>query len=189
MSLEQLVICNCSQVLTGIKAANLITCLHQKYPDAVLGIKSLEKRCASLGLKYKTLCSCADFILVYVYSEPILEKIFQDTAAARYLAGAGYKIGNCRFMLEQLKKRFSSDCAFPHEIGIFLGYPVEDVEGFVKNRGENCKYSGYWKVYGDTGRAKKLFEAYESCRLRCVKMAMKGVPIEKIAKSAEIESA
>lgn len=36
---------------------------------------------------------------------------------------------------------------FPHEMGILLGYPVEDVEGFIINNGKNELYTGYWKVY------------------------------------------
>ena len=35
---------------------------------------------------------------------------------------------------------------FPHEMGLLLGYPVEDVKGFIRNGGENCLYIGYWKV-------------------------------------------
>ena len=38
---------------------------------------------------------------------------------------------------------------FPHEIGIFLGYPLADVAGFIRNKGRNCKCIGTWKVYGD----------------------------------------
>ena len=46
---------------------------------------------------------------------------------------------------------------FPHEIGVLLGYPAEDVKGFVVNEGKNYLYSGYWKVYGDLSEAKQLF--------------------------------
>ena len=36
---------------------------------------------------------------------------------------------------------------FPHEMGLLLGYPVEDVTGFMVHGGKNSLYSGYWKVY------------------------------------------
>ncbi len=32
---------------------------------------------------------------------------------------------------------------FPHEMGLLLGYPVEDVVGFMENNGKNYLYSGY----------------------------------------------
>ena len=33
--------------------------------------------------------------------------------------------------------------AFPHEIGLLLGYPVEDVLGFIRYQGKNYLYTGY----------------------------------------------
>ena len=33
--------------------------------------------------------------------------------------------------------------AFPHEIGLLLGYPVEDVLGFIRHQGKNYLYTGY----------------------------------------------
>ena len=35
------------------------------------------------------------------------------------------------------------------EIGLVLGYPPVDVEGFIKKEGRDFLYSGYWKVYGN----------------------------------------
>lgn len=53
---------------------------------------------------------------------------------------------------------------FPHEIGLFLGYQPEDVEGFRRHRGRSCKLCGYWKVYSDMERAQRLFRRYDRCR-------------------------
>ena len=53
---------------------------------------------------------------------------------------------------------------FPHEMGLLLGYPVEDVEGFIENKGHNYLYAGYWKVYGHVEEKKALFNRYEEAR-------------------------
>ena len=37
---------------------------------------------------------------------------------------------------------------FPHEIGVFLGYPLEDVVGFIRHRGKCFTCCGCWKSYG-----------------------------------------
>ena len=66
--------------------------------------------------------------------------------------------------LETLKKRLSESGEFPHEIGLFLGYPPEDVEGFIENRGKNCKCVGCWKVYGDPEQAVRQFARFKKCR-------------------------
>jgi hypothetical protein len=52
---------------------------------------------------------------------------------------------------------------FPHEIGVFLGYPLQDVKGFIENNGRNSKYTGLWKVYGDKAASIRMFEKYRKC--------------------------
>ena len=50
------------------------------------------------------------------------------------------------------------------EIGLFLGYPVEDVLGFIENAGQNCKCCGCWKVYCNECEAVRTFARYKKCR-------------------------
>ena len=69
--------------------------------------------------------------------------------------------GNVQELLFHLRGRFTDPTEFPHEIGLFLGYPLEDVEGFCRKKGADCKLSGYWKVYGDVETARKRFAAYD----------------------------
>ena len=35
---------------------------------------------------------------------------------------------------------------FPHEVGLFLSYPPEDVKGFIDHRANNFKCAGLWTV-------------------------------------------
>ena len=67
-------------------------------------------------------------------------------------------------ILTYLAQRVQSTKGFPHEIGIFLGYPLEDVVGFITNNGCNYKYSGCWKVYGYETYSRRLFAQYKSCK-------------------------
>ena len=69
--------------------------------------------------------------------------------------------GQC---LALLKKRFEASEDFPHEIGIFLDYPLGDVIGFIQNGGQNYKCSGCWKVYCNECEALKMFQKYHKCR-------------------------
>ncbi|MDR0758852.1 MAG: DUF3793 family protein [Treponema sp.] len=75
------------------------------------------------------------------------------------------RMGVCFGFLDRLKEQFTSS-QFPHEVGIFLGYPADDVLGFVEHNGQNYKLCGYWKVYGDVERAKACFRQYDECRER-----------------------
>ena len=55
--------------------------------------------------------------------------------------------------LLRLRERFSSP-EFPHEIGLFLGYPKKDVEGFVRTPGGGRSVPrGLWRVFGSAGES------------------------------------
>ena len=70
--------------------------------------------------------------------------------------------------------------SFPHEIGIFLGYPVEDVKSFIQNHGENYILSGVWKVYHDKETAERTFRLYSECTRCLVSRYDNGTPLEKL---------
>ena len=70
---------------------------------------------------------------------------------------------------------------FPHEIGIFLGYPLWDVEGFLKNNGENSIGNGYWKVYDDLAGALRTFASFDRSRERAMEELVQGKSIREIA--------
>ena len=60
----------------------------------------------------------------------------------------GYRIEDTlQEKLNFLRMRMQIRKSFPHEIGLFLGYPAEDVAGFISHKGHDFCYSGYWKVY------------------------------------------
>lgn len=58
--------------------------------------------------------------------------------------------------LRTLQMRYLQN-GYPHEIGIFLGYPVEDVIGFILHGGKNYKCRRHWKVYGDIALSSAMF--------------------------------
>lgn len=110
--------------------------------------------------------------LIYVYRRADLEKILNRDEIRSFLLNHGYLIDdneivggvNCENIILQLKKKFEKLNQFPHEIGIFLGYPIGDVKGFIENHGCNCKCTGYWKVYCNEEEATKTFRKYKKCR-------------------------
>ena len=81
-----------------------------------------------------------------------------------YLEKYGYENTEPEQCLALLKKRFEASEDFPHEIGIFLDYPLGDVIGFIQNGGQNYKCSGCWKVYCNECEALKMFQKYHKCR-------------------------
>ena len=102
--------------------------------------------------------------LVFIYHPLLLIEALDHPIATETLRKMGYSHEKgLNGLLAFLRKRFSESKDFPHEIGFFLGYPPEDVIGFLSCQGR-CKLCGQWKVYSDVGRAVALFDEYEKCK-------------------------
>ena len=86
---------------------------------------------------------------------------FANKEVCRVLKEKGYSYTNADLCVAELAKHLRQDAKFPHEIGLFLGYPVKDVLGFMNSPEEGVKYTGFWKVYGDKESALKIFDKYK----------------------------
>ena len=61
--------------------------------------------------------------LLYLYRPCDLERDLQDRLATEILQHAGYACTGSEQCLMQLIERLRAYDEFPHEIGVFLGYP------------------------------------------------------------------
>ncbi len=175
--MEQLIVEHCAPTLAGLKTANLVNCRKENAAAA------LERCVASLkgkGIESAVLSERKDGALVYVYRRDRLQCDLSCGEAKRILESCGYKNCDVSECLEHLKKRIAEEKCFPHEIGLFLGYPAEDVKGFIEHRGKNFKCSGYWKVYCNECEAKKTFDRYKKCIDVYTRVYMQGSSIEKL---------
>ena len=66
------------------------------------------------------------------------------------------------------------------KIGLFLGYPPEDVIGFIENDAKNYKYCGMWKVYGNISKAKETFATFKKCTGNFENRHRNGVSIREL---------
>lgn len=180
-SFDELLAFHCAPALVGIKPANLVSCPTESMPFVAPLLAEYTERFADKGIAFEVLCHCTARTLILVYQPQQLEALLTEQATNDYLQKLGYKQGALRLMLRQLGAKVSCGNDFPHEIGIFLGYPLADIKGFIENKGQNCKCSGYWKVYDDVEHAKRLFDAYNKCRDRLLKAVADGVPLHLAA--------
>lgn len=80
----------------------------------------------------------------------------------------------------RLSQRLRQSEEFPHEIGLFLGYPPEDVRGFIEHHADGSKCTGCWKVYGDETAARRKFDQYKKCTRVYCDQWKKGKNIERL---------
>ncbi|MBR4100721.1 MAG: DUF3793 family protein [Oscillospiraceae bacterium] len=150
--------------LLGIKCASLLS-LRCKEFDVDGDSAAFNRRVAAKGLRSRILCRCTERALLLIYHEKLLTARLSDVQVCRMLEECGYPIAEgLDACLGKLSERIAECEDFPHEIGIFLGYPMEDVIGFIENKGENYKFCGFWKVYGCEEAAQRTFSNYKKCR-------------------------
>ena len=148
---------HCGVTFAGLKIASLVS-LRKGEEDV---IQTLSRRFAGKGFAFILLREDEERLLVYVCHRARLTKYLFSSDVRAFLARFGYEYGSAEEALEQLKYRMHGE--FPHEIGIFLGYPLEDVKGFIADPTARTKLSGYWKVYADVDNKQKLFERFKRC--------------------------
>ena len=123
--------------------------------------------------------------VLFLYHEDMLQQLLSEPERLEFLRRYGYGFLNKEKMLKRLAARmaqyYSGNSQFPHEIGIFLGYPQKDIEGFIANGGKNYLLSGYWKVYDNEEQTRALFEQYDRAREKAVYQLLCGIPLREIA--------
>ena len=148
----------------GLKPGSLLSFRKSKFTDFDELLSSYEKCFLCKGISVFCLAEGEDSVLIMFYREKELEKALEGRSSNEILSKYGYRKGSSlQEKLIHLKKRMSAMNSFPHEVGLFLGYPPEDVEGFIKNKGRSFSYSGYWKVYANEEETRRLFERYTIC--------------------------
>ncbi|MBE6855520.1 MAG: DUF3793 family protein [Ruminococcus sp.] len=150
--------------LLGIKCANLVSLASDEF-QLQLHSECFNRKAAAKGLRCRILCEQGARTLILVYHHARLEQRLRDPDVRRMLRRCGYPASAAvEEYLDILAKRIQANGSFPHDIGLFLDYPLEDVIGFIANKGENFKLCGYWKVYGSEEQARRTFSNYEKCR-------------------------
>lgn len=153
----------CAPTLAGIKTASLFTCPYESQDLLLDSIRNMNRRLKSKGLRVLPLRFSDKKALIYIYRPKKLSADLSSSAASELLERCGYNPVNCEKCVVHLSKKLRRQKEFPHEIGLFLGYPPEDVCGFIDNGACGCKCVGCWKVYGDEEAAKKKFAQYKKC--------------------------
>lgn len=177
--LEKYLISHCSPTLASLKSASLFSCKCTSEDDICGIIKTWNEKLKSRGVEISLLHRSERKALIYVYRKSALANALNNPEVRDYLSSCGYdacyccegcdasscSIENC---LRHLRCRISEgrengSTYFPHEIGLFLDYPLADVIGFIQNKGRDFTCVGSWKVYGDISKAEKTFAGFKKC--------------------------
>ena len=144
--IDELLVSCCAPTLAGLKTGSLFSCPYESR-NALLGeLSRLNRLFRPRALRLIALRFAERRALLYLYRPAELERDLSCRCAREILAEAGYGDSCCGSCLQCLIRRLHEGGEFPHEIGLFLSYPPDDVRGFIDNKARNFKLSGQWKV-------------------------------------------
>lgn len=160
---EQIMIEQCSPTMAGLKTGNLFTCPYANKCELNCNIRKLNMLAVPKGVRIVPLKFSKNRALIYMYRPEKLKADLSDSEAESILKDMDYPTKNAEECIVKLVHRLENEESFPHEIGLFLGYPPEDVSGFIKKGARGAKCVGAWCVFGDEEKAKKKFALYKKC--------------------------
>ena len=167
----------CAPLLINIKISNLLI-VHRTKKSEV--IKLFE----STPISYYVIYESKEKVIFFLFIREKLEVYLGLESVSNAMKMFGYSTNNLELIFDEFSKRYtkymSERFKFPHEIGLLLGYPVEDVIGFIENNGKNYLHTGYWKVYSNLSDAIELFEQYKRAKEIVIKMVSQGINIRSI---------
>lgn len=160
---DELIVRQCAPTLAGIKTGSLFPCRYESRSQLMDDVRSLNRRLVPKGLCVLPMRCENGSALLYVYRPCRLKKDLSGELAQKLLQDAGYPCGGSAICVTRLVQRLRRQEEFPHEVGLFLSYPPEDVKGFIDHRACGFKCAGLWKVYGDEQKARELFAKFKKC--------------------------
>ena len=170
---------HCSPTLAGLKTGNMFT-VKQGKETTISDLRSVNRRITKYGLRLIPLRRKNETVLLYLYRPERLKQDLDRPDVQKILSEKGYDVGNCEKCVAEVAGHLKHDAQFPHEIGLFLGYPPEDVHGFIYHRYEGCTCIGDWRVYGDAEAAKERFARFRKCKEVYRRLWAEGSSVEAL---------
>ena len=180
---ESVLVEQCAPTLVGLKPASLFRYQPGPSDEGRVPLARWKGALAARGIRVRVLKACprTGAWMIYLYREAWITRILCQPEIQDFLRRQGYRPEEgCQAMLTRLSRRLCLEEDSPHEIGVFLGYPLEDVEGFIRHRGRDFTCCGYWKVYGDAAAAQRRFDCYRRCTRICLERLRRGTALTKL---------
>ena len=161
--LERALIDHGSPTLANMKVGSLFTSSCADATGFRAEFRRVQAALESRGVSLTILRVQQERALVYVYRQEALAALLAQADVQAFL-----------------RQRLAESPCFPHEIGVFLGYPLSDVIAFMRDGGRGCRCSGCWKAYTNECEAMRVFQRYKACRAAYQTLFRAGWPLERL---------
>lgn len=169
----------CAPLIMGLKVSNLFIIPAENETVVQMVLKHS-------GISCFRLLRTTEKITYLLYRRKDLEQVIEHPKMRAFFQKEGYERFTLGTILYTFQRRYESYMTaggmFPHEMGLLLGYPLDDVTGFIEQKGKNYLYAGYWKVYADMGEKIRLFQAFEAAKETLIQAVAKGIRMEELVR-------
>ena len=169
---------SCMPTLILTKPSSLIGFQKQECISDEIFLECLEKELSHFPVEFEILFESKKCYFVFIYHTQLLSKCLYENRNHDLIKGLGYT-GELKYFKKDiyvLKQRYQDyllgNKIFPHELGIFLGYPISDVEQYILNKGENYLFCGCWKVYSNLEGALNTFRLFKKLKEEGLRLIM-----------------
>ena len=167
----------CAPLIAGLKPSNLFNIPCE-------GVCQVRELIRDTGISMYVLFSTGRKAAVLLYRRESLEEYMKQEPVKRMLHKLGYQDTSLEAVLPVFRMRYRRYMQerrdFPHEMGLLLCYPVEDVRGFIEHQGRDYLCTGYWKVYENREQKQQLFQRFEYAKENLVLLLSYGVGMADI---------
>ncbi len=178
----------CAETLAGIKPANLVSLVNRVRPCGKNLYSIWHDHHQSLStsmniLRLRVLQTSQRALLLFCYHPGQLDKHLAHAGIRVLLGKAGYDISlSSEELLTSLADKIAGSANFPHEIGLFIGYPAKDVAAFMGLVDLPFTCQGPWKIYGNPEKSICLANSFRDSRQVMVsRLKSCGSPLEHLA--------
>lgn len=112
------------------------------------------------NIKYEVIPSVNNTVKILFYNIYNVQKVLNNAKKVKFLKSKGHKnVETYQYYINYFVKHLEKNI-IPPEIGIFFGYPIKDVLGYIGH--PSLKSSGVdrWEYYGDPRISKEIAKEY-----------------------------
>lgn len=176
-ALETQFILQCAPLIAGLKPSNLLIVSRGNE-------KNVRRILKGTFLSFVILARMEEKTTMLIYDPLLLEQYFARDNVRLFLEELGHQGKDLSELIREVQSRYEAYAnkkgKFPHELGLLLGYPVEDVRGYMIHKGKNALCTGYWQVYENPAEKKTIFRRYEEAKEKFIRLFSDGTGLKEL---------
>lgn len=184
--LERVLVEHGSPTLARLKLGSLMNVFHQGVDALEVEVRQLNGMLAPRGVVLTVLRMDEKRALLYLFRCKHLQAKLSCPRVRAFLLEYDYLDFTVAGDLKHLRQRVTQQGDFPHEIGVFLDYPLSDIQAFIQHEGQNCRMYGVWKVYSNEDEAQRTFNRFKKCKDIYTRKYWEGCPLARLVVATEV---